>query len=77
MENFEFDLTFKVTEFSVETIVAGFSVEKPVKSNRFSTEQISLISNVSKGQKVYITNIKAVGPDGTIRQLGSIALTVK
>ncbi len=77
MENFEFDLTFKVTEFTVETVVSGFSVEKSVKSNRFSNEQLTLMKNISRGQKVYITDIKAVGPDGTTRQLGSIALSIK
>jgi gliding motility-associated protein GldM len=77
MENFEFDLSFKVTEFTVSTIVGGFAVDKSVKSNRFTPEQMNLIKNQNKGQKVYIENIKAIGPDGTTRMLGSIALTLK
>ena len=77
LENFEFDLAFKVTEFNVSSIVGGFSSDKFTKSNRFSAEQMALIKQSSKGQKVYITDIKAVGGDGTIRPLGSIALTIK
>ncbi len=77
MENFEFDLTFKVTEFTVSTVVGGFTTDKSVKSNRFSAEQMNLIKQTSKGQKVYVEGIRAVGPDGTTRQLGSIALTIK
>ena len=77
MENFEFDLTFKVTEFSVSTIVGGFTSDKPSKSNRFTPEQMALIKQATKNQKVYIENVKAVGPDGTIRPLGNISLTIK
>ncbi len=77
MENFEFDLSFRVIEFTVSTVVGGFTTDKYVKSNRFSTEQMNLIKQTSKGQKVYIEGIHAIGPDGTTRQLGSIALTIK
>jgi gliding motility-associated protein GldM len=77
MENFEFDLQFRVTEFTVSTIVGGFTTDKTVKSNRFSGDQMSLIKQTIKGQKVYIENIRAIGPDGTTRQLGSIALMIK
>jgi gliding motility-associated protein GldM len=77
MENFEFDLQFKVTEFTVSTNVGGFTVDKLTKSNRFSAEQMNLVKQISKGQKVYVESIRAIGPDGTTRQLGSIALTIK
>jgi gliding motility-associated protein GldM len=77
MENFEFDLQFRVTEFTVSTVVGGFTTDKSVKSNRFSSEQMALIKQTTKGQKVYIEGIRAIGPDGTTRQLGSIALTIK
>jgi gliding motility-associated protein GldM len=77
MENFDFDLTFKVTEFKVSVNIGGFSNDKVSKSNRFTTEQFALIKQASRGQKVYIEDIKAIGPDGSSRQLGSIALTIK
>ncbi len=77
MENFDFDLQFKVTEFKVSVNVGGFSNDKVSKSNRFTPEQFALIKQANRGQKVYIEDIKAVGPDGSIRLLGSIALTLK
>jgi hypothetical protein len=77
MENFDFDLCFKVVEFTVSTVVGKFAVDRSVKSNMFTQEQYDLIRKVQKGKKVYIESIKAVGPDGTIRMLGSIALTIK
>ena len=77
MENFDFDLKFKVTEFSVSTIVGGFTSDKPSKSNKFTVEQMALIKQATKNQRVYIESVKAVGPDGSIRTLGNISLTIK
>ncbi|HOT14459.1 MAG TPA: gliding motility protein GldM [Bacteroidales bacterium] len=77
MENFDFDLQFKVTEFKVSVNVGGFSNDKTSKSNKFTPEQFNLIKGANRGQKVYIEDVKAVGPDGSIRLLGSIALTLK
>ncbi len=70
--DFDFDLKFNVTEFKVGTIIQGFLQEKTVKGARFNQEVVNLINNVSKGNPVMITDIRAVGPDGTIRDLGSI-----
>jgi gliding motility-associated protein GldM len=77
MENFEFDLTFKVTSFTVSTNQGGFTIEKDSKSNRFTEEQLGIIGKSTRGQKIYIENVKAVGPDGTTRQLGAVVLTLK
>lgn len=77
LENVDFDAPFKVTEFTVSTVIGGFTTDKFVKSNKFSPEQLGLIKQASRGQKIYIESIKAIGPDGTTRQLGSIALSIK
>ena len=72
MENFDFDLKFTVTEFSVSAVLGGFVKDYPSKSNRFTTEQRNLIKSVTKGSNVYIQDIKAVGPDGATRNLSTI-----
>lgn len=72
MENFDFDLKFTVTEFTVSAVVQGFVREYTSKSNRFTQDQKSLLRNLSKGQRVYIQDIKAVGPDGSTRPLSTI-----
>jgi gliding motility-associated protein GldM len=77
MENFDFDLSFKVIEFNVSVNIGGFSNDKPSKSNKFTPEQMALIKQVQKNQKVYIEAIKAVGPDGIPRSLGNISLTIR
>ena len=72
MENFDFDLTFRVTEFTVSTVIGGFLQEKTSRSNRFTQEQKALIQRINRGQVVYIQDIKAVGPDGRTRDLGTL-----
>ena len=72
MENFDFDLTFTVTEFTVLCIVQGFVRDSKSTSNRFTDQQKSIIANLNRGNPVYIQDIKAIGPDGTVRPLGTI-----
>jgi gliding motility-associated protein GldM len=72
MENFDFDLTFTITEFTVSAVIQGFTKEYTSKSNKFSSDQINIIKNLNRGQNVYIQDIKAVGPDGSTRPLSTI-----
>lgn len=76
MENFDFDLEFRVTEFTVSTTVQGFIKEETAKNYKFTPAQKNLLQGLNKGQRVYIQDIEAVGPDGSIRKLPSIALLV-
>ncbi len=76
MENFEFDLRFRVTQFSVSTIRNGYVVDAVSNSNLFTDEQKDLMRATVRGQRVFIQDIQAVGPDGRRRALGSITLLV-
>lgn len=76
MENFDFDLKFAVTQFKLTMIVGGTPIEKMSKGNRVTGEMKTMLSKAKRGQKIYIEDIRAKGPDGTIRKLGSIALKV-
>ncbi len=70
--DFDFDLKFNVTSYTVMCIVQGFVQEKIVKGNMFTQEVRNLINNQNKGNSVYVQDIKAVGPDGTVRNLSTI-----
>jgi hypothetical protein len=76
MENFDFDLTFKITEFTVSATIDGVSNIFKSSSNNFTSEQYKLFSKLKPEQNVYIEDIKCNGPDDMIRQLGSIKLEV-
>ncbi len=75
-DDFDFDLKFKVTQFSVATVKKGFYVDAASNSNKFTADQVDLIKGLSRGNRVIIENIRAVGPDGRTRKLGSITFTV-
>ncbi|MBN1414141.1 MAG: gliding motility protein GldM [Bacteroidales bacterium] len=74
--DFEFDLNFTVTEFQVLAVISGFAKPYNSRSNRFTQEQKNLFNSLSKGTPIYIQDIKAVGPDGTIRPLSTIDFKV-
>lgn len=76
MENFDFDLNFRITQFTVATLRGQYMVDATSNTNRFTEEQKDLIRGTVRGQRVYIENIRAVGPDGRTRALGSITLTI-
>jgi gliding motility-associated protein GldM len=76
MENFDFDMSFRVTQFRVSTIRGGYTVDAGSENNLFTEEQKDLIRGTTRGQRVYIENIRAVGPDGRPRSLGTITLTI-
>jgi gliding motility-associated protein GldM len=76
-ENFEFEVQFKVTEFSVvATGSGGISAEYPGDGERFTTQQLNIFRNLGVGQSFQIKDIKAIGPDGKVRQLNPIIVKV-
>lgn len=72
LENFDFDLKFDVVGFLVEATIKGFSESKVSTGARFTPEQIALINKVAIGQSVYIADVKAKKPDGTVANIGTI-----
>ncbi len=76
MEDFDFDLEFKVTSFTVSALKGGFIVDERSKSNKLTQAQKDLIGGLSRGSKVSFESIRAKGPDGSTRSLGTVTLVV-
>jgi gliding motility-associated protein GldM len=77
LKNFDFDLDFTVTEFTVSAVLSGgFTKTEISPSGSYSKPQLDIISQVKTGQRVTFENIKAVGPDGKTRTLNSIVLKI-
>ena len=76
MYDFEFDLNFIVTSFTMGTILNGDLISKRTGGNQFSSDMKDIIKNAKRGQKFFFDNIQAEGPDGSKRTLGSINLTI-
>ena len=73
-EDFDFDLTFQVTEYKIVSIVGGFVRDVSVKGNRFTQEARDFINSLNRGAPVYFEEIRAIGPDGSVRPLSNISL---
>jgi len=77
MVNFDFDLRFEVTKFTVSVTRGGFAESKIANNNRITEEQKALIRGATKGGKVIFEEIFVKGPDGKTRQLEqSVVITV-
>jgi gliding motility-associated protein GldM len=76
LEGFDFDLRYTVTEFRMSMVDKGFDVSKDSKSNRITDEQRTLLNNLTRGKKLYIERIKAIGPDKKPQDLNPIIITV-
>lgn len=76
MENFEFDLKFEIVEFKLTMVVSGTPIEKISKGAALSSDMKEMTAKAKPGQKIWVEGIKAKGPDGTIRSLGTLSFKV-
>ena len=74
-DDFDFELEFKVTNFTLSTIKNGFIQELKSNSSSFTADMRQAIKGLQRGSKFYIEGIKATGPGGS-RKLSSLAFTV-
>lgn len=77
LEDFDFDFKYKVTEFELQTTTGGYTDIKKSKSNRFTPEQKEMLKRVQLESFVYIGSIKAIGDDGSTRDLTPLTFKVK
>jgi len=77
MKDFEFEIYYQVTGFTFGTILNGDWIPKNVKGNRFTDEINTIIRNGRRQQKFIFDNIKAKGPDGSLRSLNPVNLELK
>ncbi|HPG33364.1 MAG TPA: GldM family protein, partial [Lentimicrobium sp.] len=75
-EDFDFDLNFEIVSFSFVGIKSGDTFERPGNGNQLTQEMQTFISNCKRGQRIWLENIMAKGPDGN-RKLGTISLIIQ
>jgi gliding motility-associated protein GldM len=77
LKNFDFDLKFTVTEFTVSAVLSGgFTRSEKSTNNQLTAAQRDILGQMSSGKIVTFTDIKAIGPDGKSRLLNSIVLKI-
>jgi hypothetical protein len=77
LPNFDFDLKFKITQFTLVTTKNKMTTEAVSHSNEFSQDQLEVIKKLDNDQIIYFEDIKAVGPDGIERDLNALVFKVK
>lgn len=75
-ESFDFDLKWKVTSFKMEITVGGYNRESLSKSARLTNDQIASINQLSRGQRVTFSDIKAQY-GSLVRDLAPITFILK
>ncbi|MFH0867200.1 MAG: GldM family protein [Bacteroidota bacterium] len=77
--NLPFELKFEVVSFTFTYMIEKDStlVMKKNTGNKFRQDMINDINNMEDGDKIYIEDIKAKGPDGTVRSLSAMNITIK
>jgi gliding motility-associated protein GldM len=74
---FDFDAKFIVTQFVMTAVIKGNLKEMSANGNSLSSEMKGVLSQLGPGGKVFFENIKAKGPDGSLRTLGNVTIKVK
>ena len=76
LDNFDFDMRFEVTSFTVSALVGQFAQNATATGARITDQQRQILNRLNRGNKVYFEDIKARGPDGSTRDLPAISLTI-
>lgn len=72
-ESFKFGgVNYTVTSYIFEYVAGGVTYPIPVQGGNFSTEVRSAINNSRPNSSIYFTDIKVIGPDGVVQDLGTI-----
>jgi hypothetical protein len=80
LENFDFEAKFNVTSFDFSYLQKRGEYQGPfaVKGKIFTAEANvnKYLAQAKAGDKIFIENIRAIGPDNRPRQLNNILLTL-
>jgi hypothetical protein len=70
-------LTYSIVSFSVTCNIDGFDETARSNSGSFTAQQKNIIRKAKRGGRVIIEDVRARGPDGTVRKLNDIVLKLQ
>lgn len=76
-EDFDFDLKFAIKSFTVFASVDGYVREETSTNMMFNAKQKQIIGKLQTGQRLSVTDIKAVGPGGRVVDLPDLSIKVR
>jgi len=77
LAGFDFDAKFIVVSFELSAVVKGNLKSEPCAGNNLSSAAKTILGSCSVGSKIFFDNVKAKGPDGTIRSIPGVTIKVK
>lgn len=77
LAGFDFDAKFTVVSFELSAVVKGALKSVMCQGNSVNSEARSILSAAGVGSKIFFENVKAKGPDGSIRNIPGVTLKVK
>jgi gliding motility-associated protein GldM len=76
LPDFEFDLVYKITSFTVLYTDSRGDFEEPSTGNSLTQRQKDLIVKLARGKNLFIKDIKCLAPDGRTLDLSPIILKI-
>jgi gliding motility-associated protein GldM len=71
LENFDFKANFTIQSFEFGANIGGQFKTVPINGNKFDSQVATILNQVKPGGKIFFSDIKAKGPDGTTRTLNA------
>jgi gliding motility-associated protein GldM len=77
LAGFDFDARFVVVSFELSAVVKGALKSVVCSGNSLNGEARGILSSAGVGSKIFFENVKAKGPDGSIRNIPGVTLKIK
>lgn len=77
LPGFDFDAKFVVTSFELSAVVKGALKSVVCSGNQLNGEARAILSSAGVGSKIFFDNVKAKGPDGSVRNIPGVTIKVK
>ncbi len=77
LPDFDFQLVYNITEFTVLYSERGEDFELRSTSSNLTQQQRDLIGRLTRGKNLFFKDIRAVGPDGRAKDLPPIILKIE
>lgn len=74
LKDFLWDIKFEIESFTFAFSKDGFDREITSKGNKLTDEMKSIIFDLKQGQYIIFKDIKAIGPDGKLKDLNQLIL---
>jgi hypothetical protein len=77
LEGFDFKANFVVISYDFTAVIKGQAIPYTGNSPGFTGDMKTALGKASTGSKIFIDNVKAKGPDGTVRSIPGLTIKVK